>query len=167
MTRSYTVLIKKWLFPFLLLTVLPVVFQGCKAAKEILKQGGVQKPSVEVINADIQNFSILSADFVFDLKITNPNAVGVDLSGFDYNLLINQKSFLKGEQNTPMTIEPNQSSVIHLPLTVDFADIFSVFSDLATKSKASYQLTTGFHFDIPLLGKVRVPATKSGEFKLR
>jgi hypothetical protein len=51
MTRSYTLLIKKWLFPFLLLTVLPLVFQGCKAAKEILKQGGVQKPSVEVINA--------------------------------------------------------------------------------------------------------------------
>ncbi len=152
---------------FIFIAFFSFSFQGCNAAKEILKQGGIQKPTVSVTHVDVQNVSLLSVDFVFDLKVTNPNAVGINLSGFDYELLINQKSFVKGDQQEPMEIKAKKSSMVHLPLTVDFADIFGVFKDLATKSKASYRLNTGFHFDLPALGKVRVPASKKGKFDLR
>lgn len=151
---------------WLSLILLTTSFQGCKAANEILKYSGMQKPTVKVTHVDVQKFSLITADFVFDLEISNPNSVGIDLNGFDYEFYINEKSFVKGNQENSMKIEPKGSSTVHIPLTVDFADIFSIFSDLATKKKASYQLVTGFHFEVPVLGKVRVPATKKGEFEL-
>jgi LEA14-like dessication related protein len=140
---------------------------GCQTTKEILNRINVKEPSVSVANVSVENMSLVGINFIFDVKIDNPNQVGITMGGFDYDFLINGHSFVKGNQDQSVKIEPKGSSTVQIPLMVGFTDLFSVFSSMKKQSEASYQLTTGFHFDLPVLGKVRIPAEKKGSFNLR
>lgn len=155
-----------FLLPLASLLLIALLQTGCQTTKEILNRMNVKEPGVSVTNVAVEKMSLVGVNFIFDVKIDNPNQVGIDLSGFDYDMLINGHSFVKGNQEQPVKIEPKGNSTVQIPLMIGFVDLFSVFSSLKKQGEASYQLTTGFHFDVPVLGKVRVPAEKTGSFKL-
>lgn len=155
-----------FVLPIVSLMLFVLLQTGCQATKQILNSMNVKEPGVSVANVAIDKVSLSGINFNFDIKIDNPNNVGVNLSGFDYDFLINNHSFAKGDQEKPIKIEPKGNSIVQIPLTVGYMDLFSVFSSLKKQSQANYQLSTGFKFDLPVLGKVRVPAEKTGNFSL-
>ncbi|NTV45460.1 MAG: LEA type 2 family protein [Chlorobiales bacterium] len=155
-----------FVLPFASLLLVALFQTGCQTTKQILNSMNVKEPGVSVSNVAIEKVSLVGVNFTFDVKIDNPNQVGVNLSGFDYDFLVNGHSFAKGDQEQPIKIEPKGSSTVQIPLMLGFTDLFSVFTSLKKQSQANYQLTTGFHFDLPVLGKVRVPAEKTGNFSL-
>jgi LEA14-like dessication related protein len=103
------------------------------------------------------------ADLVFDIEIINPNPIGIRLAGFDYELFLNNNSFLKGDQNRDLEIKANDIAVIRLPLSLRYDDIFKSYQSLKNEDKIIYSLKTGLSFELPVLGKVRMPVSTSGE----
>jgi len=153
---------------FLFLFLIMPLANGCKTVQKIAQQAAApKKPSVSITNVEVSKLSFISVDFVFNMKIQNPNSFGVQLSGFDYDMLINSHSFVKGKQEEPVKIAANSASNIQLPLTIQFLDLFAVFSSLKNSNRANYALNTGFYFDLPVLGTVRIPAQKTGSFSLK
>ena len=76
---------------------------SCSSVQELLETG-VQKPRVEFVGMKLTGLSFSDLDLLFDLKVTNPNVVGITMAGFDYDFLINSRSFVNGNQDKGMTI---------------------------------------------------------------
>jgi LEA14-like dessication related protein len=126
----------------------------------------VQKPTVEITNAKISKLSFDDLDLLFDIQINNPNTVGISLAGFDYDLLINENSFISGNQSDQLQIDAQKSNTIQLPVTLKFLDIYNTFNDLKNNDQSKYQIKCGLNFDIPVIGKTRIPISKIGDIPL-
>jgi LEA14-like dessication related protein len=130
----------------------------------LLKKGSIEEPDVKVTKTRLADLSFSQVDLVFDIQIDNPNPVGISLAGFDYDLLLNNISFLKGEQEQALKIKANDVATIQLPLSLLFENIYTTYQRLKNEDIASYTLNTGLTFDLPVLGELRIPVSTSGEF---
>ena len=143
-----------------------ILLSACSTFFGLLDEAKPKRPQVEFAGARLSGLSFDTADFLFDLKIRNPNPLGLKMAGFDYDFLINGTSFIKGDQKEELEIEPQGESTIHLPLSLGFMDLYQTFQNLRNQDVSTYQLKCGFSFDVPILGLVNIPVSKSGEFPL-
>ncbi len=144
-------------------------FNSCSLLESILNQNKIQKPEVQFTNVKIAGLSFDKVDLLFDIKIANPNSVDIDLAGFDYELLVNQKSVISGQQKDQVKIKTKGENTIQFPVSLKFLDIYKTITGLKNKNKSKYQIKCGLKFDLPILGDIRIPISKSGDiphFKL-
>ena len=135
---------------------------SCSDVNKLLQTINIQSPKTNLEEVKITSLTFSQADLEFDIRVDNPNPVGVSLNGFDYDLLINNNSFLKGSQNKKMSIAANGNTKIKLPLTLHYKDIYETYKSLINEDSVSYALKTGFKFNLPILGDVRVPLETKG-----
>ena len=149
------------------LSFLPVLFIflliGCNELKNLQNMMNVQNPEVKFENVKLTGLSFEKADLMFDLKVINPNDFNITLSGFDYDLLINQNSFLSGKQNKGVAVKANTFSIVQIPLSLKYKELYDTYKSFKDDDLLKYTLKTGLLFDIPMLGNVRIPVSKSGE----
>ena len=139
---------------------------GCASLLDILKQSSIQKPTVSFTNAKLTALSFDQADLLFDIKINNPNNAGITLAGFDYDFIINQNSFLSGNRNEQVSIVANGENTIQLPVELKFVDIYNTFAGIQKNDSSVYEIKCGLKFNLPVLGDIRIPITKSGTLPL-
>lgn len=152
---------------FVLSLILAAIFlSACSTIHNLLREANIRKPEVEFVDSKLTGLSFSSVDFMFNLKVDNPNPLGVKLDGFDYDFLINGASFIKGSQEKELEIKANDENTVQLPLSLGFMDLYDTFQSLRSKDKSTYQLKCAFSFNIPVLGVVKVPVSKKGEFPL-
>jgi LEA14-like dessication related protein len=145
---------------FLLITVFSI--NQCAEMINILNQANIQKPVVNLSDVKMTGLSFDSVDLLFHIDIDNPNNVGIKLAGFDYDLQIEDNSFISGKQDNGLAIKANGSEIIKLPLTLKFKDIYNTFSIVKDLDSVQYKLNSGLSFNLPVLGDIRIPVTKSG-----
>jgi len=136
------------------------------ATMEELADMAFEKPEVSVIDARLTGLSFESADFMFDVQIENPNAIGISLAGFNYNLAVNDNAFVQGEQNDTIEIEADGKSTLQIPVTLNYKDLYKTFTSLRGQDHAKYKMSLGFDFDLPFLGRQRIPLTHEGTLPL-
>jgi len=157
---------KGFYFVILSITLLiPLMLNSCSALQGFVSEK-VKEPKVDFIGAKLSGLSFDAVDLLFDLKIENPNRIGVKLAGFDYDLMLDGSSFVKGNQDKGIEIPSAGEETIQLPVSLRFADIYRTFENLKDQGASNYQIKCGFSFNVPVLGAVRVPVSKSGEFPL-
>ena len=123
---------------FVYILALSIFFSQCADLANLLQKGSIENPKVRVTNTKLAGLSFEQADLVFDIEIKNPNPVGISLTGFDYDLLLNNKSFLKGDQNKQIEMKANDVSTIQIPLSLIYDNIFRTYNSL--KNVARHQL---------------------------
>jgi LEA14-like dessication related protein len=131
-----------------------------------MNKSNIQNPEVKVSNAKITGLSFQDVDLLFDLDITNPNSLGIKLSSFDYDFLLDEYSFMNGRQDRGLEIAANDVSSVQIPVTLGFKKIYDTYKGLTSKDSTKYQLNAGLAFDIPILGAVQIPVSKSGYLPL-
>lgn len=132
---------------------------SCSTIQQMAK---VQKPNVSVDNVRFTGISFDDIDLAFDVKIDNPNQLSAKLAGFDYDLHINEASFLKGQQASELNIEAMGQSTLEVPLTLNFKDLYNTYQSLQNQDSSEYKIDLGLNFDLPVLGKTRIPVSKKG-----
>ncbi len=148
--------------PLAMWILLPVLFLGMSGCSTINQLRNMQKPEARVQKVSIAGLSFDAVDLLFDIDVRNPNALGIKLNRFDYDLQINANSFLSGVNESGLEIAANGQKTVQLPLTLKFADLYRTFSSLKDQDSSGYKLQAGFAFDVPILGAVRIPVSKSG-----
>jgi len=143
------------------LLILAAFFAGCSTVGALMNQN-FQAPKASVSNVSISGLSFDAANLLFDIKVNNPNSVGVKLSGFDYDLAINGNGFLNGVNSDGLEIAAGGEKNVQIPLSISFADLYRTFQSVKTQDSSEYALKAGFKFNVPILGDVRVPVSKSG-----
>ncbi len=149
---------------FLLYCTVVISLSHCTDLMNILKKGSIEEPNVKVTKTRLAGLGFKQVDLVFDIQIDNPNPVGISLAGFDYDLLLNNISFLKGKQDKSLEIKANDVATIQLPLSLLFENIYATYQRLKSEDKISYTLNTGLTFNLPVLGELRIPVSTTGEF---
>ncbi len=145
---------------FLLIVLMLLALAGCETVGKLAK--GIEKPRAEVVNAELIVLSFESVAFLFDVKITNPNPIGIKMHGFEYEFLIEEATLLRGEYDKILEIEAKGESVIQIPVEFLFEDLFESMGHLTDRNETQYQLTVGFIFKLPIFGRVRIAATRRG-----
>ncbi len=126
----------------------------------------VQRPSVNFSKMSIQNISFDGVTLLFDFDVNNPNRFGVSADQYSYEFFINDNSFLSGTQQENIRISRESSSVVQVPVSLNFSDVFSTFTSLVRRDSLSYKIATEVQFDIPGLGRQRVPVSTAGELPI-
>ncbi len=149
------------LWSFLLggLLLVSISLFRCATLQQI---AAIQQPSVDVQNVRLTGMSFEALNLAFDLKITNPNPISATLAGFDYDFQIGDASFLKGNQEKQLTLQARGESMLEIPLTINFKDLYNTFQTLKNQDSSTYKLICGLSFNLPVLGPTRIPVSKSG-----
>ncbi len=137
------------------------VLLACSCAT-LQQMANLQAPTLSVKGVRMSGLSFDSADLVLDVAVSNPNMVSVPLSGFDYDLQVESHSLFKGKQASQQTIASGGKSVVQIPVTLIFRDLYNAVASMKSRDSASYKIDCGLSFDVPVLGPVRVPASFSG-----
>jgi LEA14-like dessication related protein len=124
--------------------------------------GMPRRPEVAVSGAEIELLTFDEARVRFDVALANPNPVGVRLAGFDYRLTIDGVEFLTGTVDRAVSIAARGSSTIPVPVAFRYDALFSAVVRLAEAAETPYEMSVGFSFDVPVLGRVRVPGSLKG-----
>lgn len=143
--------------------ILILLIIGCAALQEFAQ---VQKPTLKFQKVRFTGMSFETVDLAFDVKITNPNPLSASLAGFDYDFQIDGASFLSGQQPTQLTIAANAESELEIPLTLKFKDLYQTYQSLKNRDSSAYKIDTGLMFNLPVLGKTRVPVSHEGHLPL-
>jgi len=145
------------------LGLMALVLTSCQTLQQL---ASVQQPTLSADRVRLSALSFDAADLVLDVKINNPNPVGVSLTGFDYDLQIAGASLVKGDQKSRQTISAGGQSTLQIPVTLVFKDLYQAVQTLKNQDSAAYQITCGLVFNLPVLGQVRVPASQSGNLPM-
>lgn len=138
---------------------------GCATLNQTL-QGLVQKPEAELVQVHLRDFSFESVTMDFEMKVTNPNPVGISLAGMDYQLDLDGKRFVAGETQESLRIAAQSDSTVKLPLQIAFADFVDNLATLfSSREEVPYAFQTGLQLDTPG-GAIRLPLSKDGQLPL-
>ena len=92
--------------PLYLLVLTGVMFISCTTLKKIVD---IKKPDASVDEVSVTSLSFESIGLLFNIGINNPNQLSIKLSGFDYNLFLNDQNFLTGQQNEEIFIKSSKA----------------------------------------------------------
>lgn len=152
----------KIFFLLALSTLITILFQ-CAALQEMVN---IQKPRVTVNDVRLTGLNLQKIDLTFDVNIQNPNALSATLAGFDYDFQLGGSSFITGRQDKQLTIESMGQSKVEIPVSLTFKEIYQTYQSLKNQDSTKYKLACGLMFDLPVLGRTRIPVSKSGDVPL-
>ncbi len=130
------------------------------------KMANIQKPVVNLEKIRISHLDFQNLGLDFDLNVENPNAIGVRLTGYTYEVNLEQQSFLKGQQAKATEIKSQANSTVTVPLSLNFKDIYQTFQSLKDRDSVNYELKTDLKFTVPIAGEIDVPFNKKGKIPL-
>ena len=159
----------------LLLVVVTLVFiMSCATLQQL-----VVPPDVKVENMDIADFSFEDVTLDFGLLVSNPNAFGVDLNGYEYKFAIEGKEFLSADEARQIDIAAAGNSNVSIPVTINFKQIYELMKQTKDLDSLSFDLVGSLHpggllsaFDIPFsktgsLPNVRIPEIKFSGLQIK
>ena len=144
----------------ILMAVSALLLSGCESLRDAVD--AINRPKVRIAAAELEALSFSGLTLRFDVEILNPNPIGISLSGFDYELQIEGTPFVSGEVEEKVTVAARGRSIVALPVELGFEELVRTIRELEGRAEAPYQLTSGFSFDLPVLGRVRIPVSKEG-----
>jgi LEA14-like dessication related protein len=150
-------------------SLLAVVLAAALALGACAGLGGlanVVRPEVDVTDVKVLGTTLTGADLLFEFRVDNPNAVALVLDAIGYRLRLNDRPLLDGRRDQRMRIAANGRSVVELPVTIKYEDVYRVIRSFSNRERPDYALDADFRFDVPVLGAVTVPVTKRGEIPL-
>lgn len=126
----------------------------------------LKEPTVTLEDTQVIALDLEQADLLFDFRVGNPNGVTLPLAGIEYELLVNGSRFLDGAQDRRVDIAAHGESRVELPVTLRYRDLFTAFRSLRDRERSDYEIRADFLFDVPLLGRIRVPVKERGDLPL-
>jgi len=141
--------------------VLIALLAGCQSMQDLI--GGAPKPKAHVIGVSIRGLSLENVVLLFDVEVENPYATSLPLIDLGYALSSGGNKFLEGTLTPTGSIPARGRQVIQLPATVPFSSLFTALKGV--KPGAIVPFTADFRIgvDVPVLGRIDVPLSKSGE----
>jgi LEA14-like dessication related protein len=140
-----------------------LIFGSCQTLQQL---ASIQQPTLSTDRVRLGNLSFEAVDLILNVKINNPNPIGVSLTGFDYDLQIAGSSLVKGDQKSRQTISAGGQSTLQIPVKLVFQDLYRAVQTLKNQDSAAYKIGCGLVFDLPILGSVRIPASQSGKLPM-
>lgn len=158
--------ITKWRLLVTLCLALSAVFLCSCSIFGGLFGKAVRKPEANFTDGRLTGISFDTADFIFDLRVKNPNKLGLKMVGLKYDFAINEYSFLTGKQDSNLEIKAGGESIVQLPISLNFVKAYQTFKSLINDDDFKYNIKCIVSFDVPVLGAVDIPVSMKGDCPL-
>ncbi len=74
-----------------------------------------------------------------NMDVTNPNSSAAFLDALDYAIQINEMEFVEGKMDIPIRIEPGETKIIGIPVSVDLKNLMNRYSqDRVTNEMSAF-----------------------------
>jgi LEA14-like dessication related protein len=127
------------------------------------------KPELSLQGINIRNMALQRFDFVINWEIDNKNDFPLDLSNFDYNLMVNNTLWAQGVMANPPRVNARSKTVIPLEITISSLDLITQIIDIVNRGVAvNFSSKGNFNFqgDSPGLERMGLPFDLSGLTRL-
>ena len=145
--------------------LLSVALAGCSALRMALNRD-FDPPSVAVVDGRVESLTFEGVDLAFDVEVGNPNAVGINVTGFDYHIEIGGERVVVGSSDETQPVAGGSTSRWTVPASLRFASLLSSVASLAGEDEATFLFECAVRLDVPFLGEVSVPVTRLGALPL-
>ncbi|MFP4377435.1 MAG: LEA type 2 family protein [Spirochaetales bacterium] len=122
----------------------------------------VREPSARVESLRITALSFSDVELTADIAIDNPNAIGVSLSSFSYDVLVEGNRLVSGREDTGLSIAAQASSNVTLPVVLSYEEIRRVVQASRQQDELAYAVSIDLSFELPVLGTVTLPVERDG-----
>jgi LEA14-like dessication related protein len=147
----------------LALALLTLTISGCSTLPKTLN---IVNPTYSLRNVQPRvaialPLSASTIDLNFDLGIDNPNEVGINLSGINFDVFVNGNRLLSSFSDQGVNIPARGHGAVHLRSRVGYNDIRSIFqqvADVIQGNRANYELRGTAYYDTPV-GRLNFPVT--------
>lgn len=72
-----------------------------------------------------------------NMDVTNPNSSAAFLDALDYAIQVNEMELVEGKMDIPIRIEPGETKVVGIPVTVDLKSLMNRYSQERVTSEMS------------------------------
>lgn len=134
---------------------------SCASLQNVLKE-----PEIFFDSFKISKINFDSIDLLFTYKIDNPNRFEITLPRFGYGLFIEDASLVSGNSADTVSIARQGSSLVDIPVTLTYKDLFEAVSILIHQNEAAYTIDTDFFLDIPVIGEKQIHLSHSGKIPI-
>lgn len=140
-----------------------LLFISCNTLRDL---SNIQKPSVRYSSMSIEDMSFTDVTLLFDFEVDNPNSFGVSADQYQYEFFINGTEFVTGIQSENIRIESESKSIIQVPVSLTFSEVFDTIGSAVRQDSISYRISSEVRFDIAGLSQQRVPVSAEGQLPI-
>jgi LEA14-like dessication related protein len=141
---------------------LSLLLAGCESLGPLLDSA--PKPTARVVAVNLQNITLDKVDLVFALEVSNPYSVNLPLLDLGYAIGSGGNRLFEGTVKPSGSIPAGGKQIIQLPAIVQFAPLMQTLKNVRPGSVVPYKADFMLGVETPLLGRVDVPLSKTGEF---
>lgn len=120
------------LFAAIAVTVLGVLLAGCATMA-----GLSEPPRVSLVGIEPVDFQLFEQRFRVTLKVQNPNARDITVSGLDYEIVVNDRLFAQGVSGKPFTVPAYGESTADVDVTSTLQRVLEQLQELGARGKPS------------------------------
>lgn len=121
----------------------------------------MKKPSAKLDTVNVEKVDMKGAKLLFKVEVENPNDFPLKVDSVKYQIEIDGRKMSTESIDTPSEVAAKSKSIVQLPLTVQFADIFTSIGDFLRNESTTYRLKGSAR-----VGIFSLPFDEAGEFKL-
>ncbi|RME90962.1 MAG: hypothetical protein D6767_06040 [Candidatus Hydrogenedentota bacterium] len=107
-------------------------------------------PQVSVEDVEIVDAGFNGATLNLKIAVNNPNAIGIKLASFSYEVLTKGEKLASGEKKDPIDIKGKDISRFSVPVTIRYAGLQQGIVAIIKERKLPYEVKTKIAVDTPI-----------------
>ena len=84
--------------------------------------------SIATVLAGSSSMQNIPFSMTLNMDVSNPNASAAFLDALDYSIMINEIEFVEGKMDIPIRIQPGETTVVPIPISVDLKSLMNRYS---------------------------------------
>ncbi|SFK65990.1 LEA type 2 family protein [Proteiniphilum acetatigenes] len=93
--------------------------------------------SIATALAGVSTMQNIPFSMTLNMDVTNPNKNAAFLDALDYAIQINEMEFVEGKMDIPIRIEPGETKVVPIPISVDLRNVMNRYSQQRVANEMS------------------------------
>ena len=145
---------------FLFLAATAVLLTSCASLQELTQ---ARRPQAEITGLRLDHLDLQQLGLVLELKVVNPNSVGLNLSRLEYEFAVEGNRLFSGVMDQGLALSANSTRQLEIPITINPANLWQDIRRIAKQDRFAFAFSSVASFAVPVLGNVQLPLKQTGE----
>ncbi|CAO2186271.1 unnamed protein product [Urochloa humidicola] len=130
------------------------------------KVAKVEKPEAELADVSVGHVGRDGATLASRIDVRNPYSHAIPVCEISYSLRSAGREVASGTMPDPGSLTAGDATRLDVPVKVPYDFLVSLVRDAGSDWDIDYEMRVGLTVDLPVVGNLTLPLTKSGELKL-
>jgi len=111
-----------------------------------------QEPAISLHSVELASINLIGAQLLCKVQVENPNPFDIPFPETGWELFINTHSFVSGTVRNNQRIRANSTTLVEVPVNVDYIEFFNSFRSLLGSRQVAYKAALAVKFNFPVVG---------------